>query len=324
MFDFGIKPITINNNLLGDQLAYIKHYDFSRANNSILSRIHAVTSVASICYANDKSVDKESLFNRLGAESKGLPSSSFEFVPMLIPIEKIENDLCLYEVDKFLEKKIPTDRFNMFKFGTRVEAKVNGKWTEYLLTNYRAVLFDSEEGILDYTEYYNTEDYEFDIIRSNFHVFKLMIDLPTRAQLVRHRTAIYQELSRRYVNGNKVPFSFYIDDRIKDITVDVNMAEDPMHHQPFKINAQKMIDISLEFYNGLLDKGIKAEAARRFIPQGAYTEIWIGLNNDALDNFLTLRLDMHAQREIRTLAENIRDLCAENYNCKIEYRKPTL
>lgn len=324
MFEFGITPINIKDNIFKDNIAYIKHYDFSRANSSIISRIHAITAVASICYANKNAVDKESLFNRLGAESKGLPSSSFEFVPMLIPVEKIENDLCLYEQDQFLEKRIHTDSLNMFKFGTRIEARINGKWTEYLLTNYRAILVDSENNILDYTDFYNSKEEEFEIIRSNFHVFKLMIDLPTRAQLVRHRTANAQELSRRYVSGNKVPFSFYIDEKVKDISIDINMAEDPMHSQPFKINAQKLINISLEFYNGLLDNGIKAEAARRYILQGAYTEIWIGMNNDSLDNFLTLRLDTHAQKEIRTLAENIRDLCAESYTSKIEYRKPIL
>lgn len=321
MFDFGITPVGIKDNIFGDQIAYVKHYDFSRANNSILSRIHAVTSVASICYANPNAVDKESLFNRLGSESKGLPSSSFEFIPMLIPIDEINYRLGLYREENRLEKNIPTDRFNIFKFGTRVEAEVNGKWTEYLLTNYRAALFDSEEGILDFTEYYNADANEFDIIKSNFHVFKLMIDLPTRAQLVRHRVN-YQELSRRYVSGNKVPFNFFIDDKVKDIKVSINMAKDKMHHQPFEIGAEDLIDISLQFYNKLLDSGIKAEAARRFIPQGAYTEIWIGMNNRQLDNFLTLRLDMHAQREIRVLAENIRDVWTENINNKIKFREP--
>ena len=324
MLNFGTVPTGVKDNIFKDEIAYVKHYDFSRANSCIMSRIHAVTSVASICYANPNPVDRESLFNRLGSESKGFTSSIFEFIPMLIPIEKIENDLYNYKIDKSLEKSIPTDKFSMFKFGKRIEAELNGEWTEFLLTNYRAVLFDSEDGILDYTEFYNIDPVEFDIIKSNYHVFKLRIDLSTRAQLIRHRTANAQELSRRYVSGNKVPFSFYIDDKVKDIKMTVNMAADKMHYQPFEIGAEDLIDLSLQFYNKLLDSGVKAEAARRFILQGAYTDIWIGMNNDSLDNFLTLRLDSHAQKEIRLLAENIRDVWNENFTSKIKFRDSTI
>lgn len=312
MLNFGITPSSVKDNIFGDDIAYVKHYDFSRANRSVLSRIHAVTSIASVCYANPSAVDKESLFNRLSSESKGLPSSSFEFIPMLIPIELIEEELAA-------NGNPPTDKFKMFKYGTRVEANINGKWVEYLLTNYRAVLFDSEEGILDFTEYYNTEESDFDIIRTNYHVFNLKIDLPTRAQLVRHRQR-YQELSRRYVSGKKLRFDFYIDDKIKDIKMTANMAKDKMHYQPFEIGIEDLIDLNLQFYNKLLESGVKAEAARRVLPQGVYTEIWVGFDNNGLDNFLSLRLDSYSQKEIRLLAENIRDLISENHTSKIVTR----
>ena len=72
------------------------------------------------------------------------------------------------------------------------------------------------------------------------------------------------------------------------------------------------IEISQEFYDYLLANGIKAEAARRFIPQAAYTELWAGFNNFQLDNFLELRLESHSQKEIRFLAEAMRDLWQEN------------
>ena len=52
-------------------------------------RIHAISAVASICYQNPKAIGSESLYNRLLAESKGLPSSSAEFVPVLLTEEEV-------------------------------------------------------------------------------------------------------------------------------------------------------------------------------------------------------------------------------------------
>ena len=65
---------------------FVEHYDFSLANSSYEARVHAVTKVASICYQSPKALDSVSLFNRLQAESAGLPSSSYEFVPVLINV----------------------------------------------------------------------------------------------------------------------------------------------------------------------------------------------------------------------------------------------
>lgn len=323
-YNFGSTPLETVDDLFGDKIAFVKYYDFSRANSTIFSRIHAVTSIASVCYANPKAVDKESLFNRLASESKGLPSSSFEFIPMLIPFEKIKKDLEEYKQKTNLKEDIPLDIFNIFIFGKRLEAFIDGQWVGYLLTNYRAVLSDSENCILDYTEYYNTKEVEFEIIKANYHVFNAKIDIPTRTQLIRHRTTNLQELSRRYVSGKKIAFDFYIEDKIKDIKITLNMAENKEHYQPFEIGAEDVLDICVQFYDKLIESGIKAESARRFIPQGVYSEIWVGINNWSLDNFLTLRLDSHAQKEIRLLAQRVRDMCNSHYTSKIEFREPSL
>ena len=78
-----MELINKKENIFGDDIAFIEQYDFSTANMSEENRIKAITTVASICYQNPKAINSESLYNRLLAESKGLPSSSFEFVPVL-------------------------------------------------------------------------------------------------------------------------------------------------------------------------------------------------------------------------------------------------
>ena len=84
-----MELINKKENIFGDDIAFVEQYDFSTANMSEENRIKAITQVASICYQNQKAIGSESLYNRLLAESKGLPSSSAEFVPVLLTEEEV-------------------------------------------------------------------------------------------------------------------------------------------------------------------------------------------------------------------------------------------
>ena len=85
-----MKKINDKQNIFGDNIAFVEQYDFSTANMSEENRIKAITQVASICYQNPKAVGSESLYNRLMAESQGLPSSSFEMCPILLTEEEVK------------------------------------------------------------------------------------------------------------------------------------------------------------------------------------------------------------------------------------------
>ena len=85
-----MKLINKKENIFGDDIAFVEQYDFSTANMSEENRIKAITQVASICYQNPKAVGSESLYNRLLAESQGLPSSSFEMCPILLTEEEVK------------------------------------------------------------------------------------------------------------------------------------------------------------------------------------------------------------------------------------------
>ena len=85
-----MKKINYKQNIFGDNIAFVEQYDFSRANLNEENRILAITQVASICYQNPKALGSESLYNRLMAESQGLPSSSFEMCPILLTEEEVK------------------------------------------------------------------------------------------------------------------------------------------------------------------------------------------------------------------------------------------
>ena len=68
----------------------------------------------------------------------------------------------------------------------------------------------------------------------------------------------------------------------------------------------------LSVYFKAIESGVKAEDARRIIPQAAYTRAWCAMNIEQYNNFIRLRTDSHAQAEIRLLANAILDMVNNN------------
>ena len=180
-----------------------------------------------------------------------------------------------------------------------------GEWIvhdgkKYLLTNYRAAIYDCEQYRVDTRRRFNTPE-ECEIIKEHFKVFLFKVDFPTRSQMVRHRVS-WQELSRRYVSGERVPFEFYVSNKMKFISIhkddesDIHFDSDDFHR------------ICEERYYQALEKGVKPQEARRVIPQSAYTQIWGAFMPSQLDNYFKLRLDKHAQWEIQQTAIAMQEL----------------
>ena len=58
-------------------------------------------------------------------------------------------------------------------------------------------------------------------------------------------------------------------------------------------------------YRAAIDEGAKFEDARYLLPEATKTSLVMTINARSLQNFLTLRLDSHAQWEIRSLAAEV-------------------
>ena len=270
------EPLGRIENILTDGCGSVEAWDFSLANSSYEARVYFVSKVASICYGNPKALGSISLFDRLQAEAAGLPSSSYEMCPILLTKEQFA----------------ARDLKACWKFGEQVG--------DYLLTNLRALI--SDVGPEESLNYLNTASEEIQIIKDNFKVFLFNVDLSTRAQMVRHRCS-WQELSRRYVSGKKQPFEFYISEKMKGV-----ISEHFDDESNFFFDTSDIIDICLEHYNEAIAAGVKPEEARRILPQAMKTTIWGAFQPAQLANFFTLRLDKSAQREIRTVAEAMKEL----------------
>ena len=109
-------------------------------------------------------------------------------------------------------------------------------------------------------------------------------------QLVRHRIASYSQQSQRYVNLNEpnyvIPPSIEKNKRTK------------------KAYEETMETIWAQ-YNKLLELKIPAEDARYVLPNAPCTNIMVTMNARSLLNFFELRCCLHAQWEIRLLANKM-------------------
>ena len=106
-------------------------------------------------------------------------------------------------------------------------------------------------------------------------------------QLVRHRIASYAQQSQRYVNLIKP--NYVIPPKIAS-------------NKNMKKAYQDTMNIIWNQYNKLLEMGIPAEDSRYVLPNAACTNIMVTMNARSLLNFFELRCCLHAQWEIRKLA----------------------
>lgn len=136
--------------------------------------------------------------------------------------------------------------------------------------------------------------------------FYVKMPIHVARQKVRHRTASINEISLRYVKAAR---EFYIPapDRMQRAPTDgakqgssSEIVDNPGQCREI---IERIGNACFDEYEKLLGLGLSKELARTVLPLGTYTE-WYWQND--LHNtlhFLRLRLDPHAQYEIRVYAE---------------------
>jgi len=140
-------------------------------------------------------------------------------------------------------------------------------------------------------------------------VFEFHIKLPlfVFAQLVRHRTASINSLSARY---SVMKDEFYLPkpEQVRGQSSTNKQGSSDQPDKEVEWFAQFLEDYcedSYLNYEKALSDGVTREQARMILPQNLYTEIYWTINLHNLLHFLDLRLDNHAQYEIRVYAEAI-------------------
>lgn len=139
---------------------------------------------------------------------------------------------------------------------------------------------------------------------------KLHIKVPMDAwrQWIRHRTASVNEISSRYSivtndaqktapdswrtqsKSNKQGSAGFLDSKLGET---LTKAEKNLH------------DAAKKVYQERIDLGVAKEQARKDLPLSTYTEAYWNMDLHNLLHFLALRMDPHAQKEIREYANII-------------------
>jgi thymidylate synthase (FAD) len=135
--------------------------------------------------------------------------------------------------------------------------------------------------------------------------FRIKVPLFIRSQIMRHRTFSYNEISRRYTS-DEIELWFpngWRGQSNKNLQCSSGEITDAIADEIF----ESSVAMSLQAYHSLLERGIARELARAVLPQSLYTSFYMTGNLHNWSHFLRLRLDAHAQPEVRAVAEAIRD-----------------
>ncbi|HEY9054805.1 MAG TPA: FAD-dependent thymidylate synthase [Rectinemataceae bacterium] len=168
--------------------------------------------------------------------------------------------------------------------------------------------YREDAGLIDYLlRHEHTSPFEQVIL--TFHV-KLPIFVAR--QWIRHRTARVNEVSGRY---SIMKDEFYVP-APADLALQSEDNKQGRSEEPLPASqAAELIAAfragqksAYEAYGSLVDTGLARELARINLPLSLYTEWYWQIDLHNLFRFLSLRLDPHAQKEIRLYAAVILDM----------------
>ena len=152
--------------------------------------------------------------------------------------------------------------------------------------------------------------------------FKFLIRLPiyVARQMIRHRTASTNEFSARY---SIVPDEFDLprpEDVRRQSARNRQGRAEPLPVEVverFRADLQRVSQDAYAAYTTALESGVARETARIILPLAYYTQWYWKIDLWNLLHFLSLRLDAHAQEEIRLyaaeMAKAVRAVCPVAY-----------
>lgn len=156
----------------------------------------------------------------------------------------------------------------------------------------------------------------------------LRVPMDCWRQWIRHRTANINEYSTRYSiavdASQKTPPNEWRQ-QSKDNKQGSEGFADSILGAELSRQEQELQDYARRVYNERVEKGIAREQARKDLPLSTYTEAYWKIDLHNLLHFLALRMDAHAQYEIRSYAnvicnEIVRRWCPIVWEAFFDYR----
>lgn len=131
------------------------------------------------------------------------------------------------------------------------------------------------------------------------YVFEVCAPLPLAAQWMRHRTASYNQVSRRYTDED---IEFYVPPMMRMQDDNNKQASTYTAINLFADKYKQVYELAFNTYKELIAKGVAKEQARMVLPNGLYTKFIVKTDLHNLLNFIRLRADKSAQWEMQMYA----------------------
>lgn len=140
-----------------------------------------------------------------------------------------------------------------------------------------------------------------------FASFKVKMPIFVARQLVKHEYLTWNEVSRRYVDDE---VEFFEPEEWRKRGDNVKQGSSDEVFSDILLNkiqglSQENIETALYTYDEMLYEGVCPEQARMVLPQNMMTEVYWSGSLAAWAKMCNLRLDPHAQKESREVAEQV-------------------
>jgi thymidylate synthase (FAD) len=163
-----------------------------------------------------------------------------------------------------------------------------------------------DRGLIRYLlRHRHTSPFEMGVMR-----FEVKMPIFVARQWIRHRTASLNEMSARYT---ELPNEMFVPEVVTMQSPDNKQGREAAilsDNDLLKQIVWSANSSAYYSYENLLDAGVSREIARGVLPVNIYTKFVWKMDLHNLMHFLDLRLDPHAQKEIRDYAEVIEKLVA--------------
>lgn len=181
-----------------------------------------------------------------------------------------------------------------------------------------------DQGLINYLMKHRHNS-PFEMVEFKFHC---KMPIFVARQWVRHRTANINEISGRYSVMDETVWEPTKEDLRQQSEINrQGSVEEPVPEptnteilEQFKADQ----DLIFKHYNENLEKGVAREIARTNLPLSTYTEWYWKIDLHNLLHFLELRMEAHAQKEIRVyanaIAEFVKRQCPMSWNAFEEFR----
>lgn len=161
----------------------------------------------------------------------------------------------------------------------------------------------TDAGLIRYL-FRNAHTSPFEMVEFKFHI---KCPIFVARQWLRHRCASVNEISARY---SVMPDQFEkINEPRMQSANNKQCSSNDVLDDPDALatlsNYNENLQNNYDDYKKLVDAGMAREVARSHLPVSLYTEFFWKIDLHNLLNFLRLRLDAHAQKEIRDFAQGI-------------------